>query len=153
MQGFLMEGLKQEFVFSMQVRKLSGRTIDSKQIGFLLRYAKEEFLVNTIEGFTSQIIKQFLLSKMETCKPQYINDLLKAFKVFFRYIHEEGYTTDILTNRIKNVKQPKVKIISFNKKICLFLVRLARFIDFYIGFHFKKGILIFWNWNTFEPSY
>ncbi len=127
--GLLMEGLKREFVFSMQARKLSPKTIDnySKQIGFLLRYAKEIYQVDTIESFTSQIIKEFLVSKMKTCKPQYINDLLKAFKVFFRYIHEEGYTSDILTIRIKNVKQPKVKIISFNKK------EVKGYLDYFSG--------------------
>jgi len=87
-----MVGLKQEFLFSMQARKLSGKTIAnySKQIDFLLRYAQNTYHVDTIENFSSQIIKEFLVSKMATCKPQYVNDLLKAYKVFFRYIHQEG---------------------------------------------------------------
>lgn len=128
-QGVLMEGLKQEFVYSMQARKLSGNTINNygKLIDFLLRYAKEKYNVDTIEEFSSQIIKEFLVQKMATCKPQYVNDLLMAFKVLFRYIHEEGYAADNLTNRIENVKQTKVKIISFNKH------DIKGMIDFYKG--------------------
>lgn len=108
----------QEFVFSMKVRKLSPKTITNyqKQITFFIRYAQEEHNITTLDNMTGLVIKGFLAEKHETCKPQYVNDLLKAFKVFFRYIHTEGYMPDILTNRIKNVKQPKVKIISFNVK-------------------------------------
>ncbi len=61
----------------------------SKLIDFLLRYAKEKYNVDTIEEFSSQIIKEFLVQKIATCKPQYVNDLLKAFKVFFRYVRQE----------------------------------------------------------------
>ena len=46
----------------MQARKLSGNTIYNygKLIDFLLRYAKEKYNVDTIEEFSSQIIKEFL---------------------------------------------------------------------------------------------
>ena len=90
-QGVLMEGLKQEFIFSMQARKLSENTIYNygKLIDFLLRYAKEKYNVETNEEFSGQIIMEFLVQKMVTCKLQFVNDLLKAFKVFFRYIHED----------------------------------------------------------------
>ena len=43
----------------------------------------------------------------------YFNDLLKAFKVFFRYTYEEGYTETLLTEKIKNAKGERVIIRTF----------------------------------------
>lgn len=108
----------QDFVFSMEARKLSPRTINNyqKQVSFLIRFADEKHSITTLDEMTGTIIKEFLAMKNATCKPQYVNDLLKAFKIFFRYVKDEGYIPDILTNRIKNVKQPKIKLISFNAK-------------------------------------
>jgi integrase/recombinase XerD len=60
-------------------------------------------------------------------KPQYINDLLKAFKCFFKYLQEEEYTTTLLTEKIKNVKQPKVIIQTFSNE------EVKRMIAYYSG--------------------
>jgi len=48
-------------------------------------------------------------------KPQYINDLLKVIKTFFRYAQKEEYIQVNPAESIKNVKQPKVKIITFSE--------------------------------------
>lgn len=125
----------QDFIFSMEVRKLSPRTIANyqKQVSFLIRFAKDRHGITTLDKMTGIVIKEFLAMKNATCKPQYVNDLLKAFKVFFRYVKDEGYISDILTDRIKNVKQPKVKLISFNAK------EIKSFLDYFSGRDFLSA--------------
>jgi len=48
-------------------------------------------------------------------KPRNINDLLKVFKTFFNYMKKEGYIKERPTASIHNLKQPKVKIITFSE--------------------------------------
>lgn len=60
-------------------------------------------------------------------KANYVNDLLKAFKVFFRYAHEEGYTETLLTAKISNVKKSKVIIRTFSEQ------ELKRMSNYYQG--------------------
>ena len=48
------------------------------------------------------------------CKARYINDLLKVFKTFFNYMKKGGHIKERPTANIKNMKQPKVKILAFN---------------------------------------
>jgi len=45
----------------------------------------------------------------------YVNDLLKAFKVFFRYAFEEDYTDQLLTQKIRSVKGEKTIIRPFTE--------------------------------------
>ena len=60
-------------------------------------------------------------------KPQYINDLLKVFKTFFAYTVREGHIHINPTAGIKNVKQPKVKIITFSE------LEIRRMLNYYHG--------------------
>lgn len=46
-------------------------------------------------------------------KSAYINDLLKAFKTFFNYLKREGHITENPTVKVKNMEQPKTKILTF----------------------------------------
>lgn len=46
-------------------------------------------------------------------KPRYINDLLKVFRTFFNYLKKEGHIRERPTANVKNMKQPKVKILTF----------------------------------------
>ena len=57
----------------------------------------------------------------------YVNDLLKAYKVFFRYAFEENYTGENLTAKIRNVKKPKVIIRTFTES------ELKKMSNFYQG--------------------
>ena len=49
-------------------------------------------------------------------KARYINDLLKVFKTFFNYLKKEGHIKESPTANVKNMKQPKVKIITFTEE-------------------------------------
>jgi len=126
----LLKDLSEEFKFNCQCRKLSEKTTSNynKQVNYLLRYLEDEHNVTQLEDVKPQQIKQFLIMMQKKGrKPQYINDLLKAFKCFFKYLQEEEYTTDLITEKIKNVKQPKVIIQTFTDD------EVKRMVQFYSG--------------------
>ncbi len=65
-----------EFVFHCQYRKLS-----------LLNFLQAEHELDELEQVAPRHIKEFLAAiSKKGRKPSYVNDLLKAFKVFFRYL-------------------------------------------------------------------
>ena len=124
-----------EFEFNCQCRKLSDKTIRNygKLIGYLLDYLKEQHKVLCLEDVRPMYIKAYLMMLQERgAKPQYINDQLKAFKVLFRYLYEEGYTDSILTERIKNVKQPKTIIKTFTEQ------EVKKMTEYYSGHTFME---------------
>ena len=126
----LLTAVRDEFSFHCQCRKLSPRTIKNytKQIDYLLRFLQEEKKTIHIEDVKPRDIKEFLLNMSKAGRTaNYVNDLLKAYKVFFRYAFDEGYTDELLTNKIKNVKKPKVIIRTFTER------ELKRMSNYYEG--------------------
>ena len=125
--------VRDEFVFHCECRKLSPRTIQNyaKQIGYLLRFLENEKQVIEIEDVQTKQIKEFLLSMSKAGRTaNYVNDLLKAYKVFFRYAQEEDYTKELLTKKIHNVKKPKVIIRTFTEQ------ELKRMSNYYQGYDY-----------------
>ena len=87
--------------------------------------------VRHIEDVEPKHIKTFLLRMSRNGRTaNYINDLLKAYKVFFRYAYEEGYAQTLLTEKISNVKKPKVIIRTFSDE------ELKRISGYYHGHDF-----------------
>lgn len=131
----LLTDAAKEFEFNCQCRKLSDKTIRNygKLIGYLLDYLQEQHKVLCLEDVRPMYIKAYLMMLQERgAKPQYINDQLKAFKVLFRYLYEEGYTDSILTERIKNVKQPKTIIKTFTEQ------EVKKMTEYYSGHTFME---------------
>ena len=111
-----MKGLVQEFIFDCQVRNLAPRTIHNyeKQLGYFLAYL-DTLGVEKLEQLKPIHIKRYVVMNQERgCKPAYVNDLLKAVKCLCSYAYQEGYTEEIITKRVKNVKQPKELIHTFS---------------------------------------
>ena len=83
----------QEFEFDCKIRHLSPKTIENykKQLRYFERFLGSEFSIASIEDVKPSHIKRFL-SMMDDAsrKPQYINDLLKVYKTFFKYLEFEG---------------------------------------------------------------
>lgn len=125
-----MKTLVQEFLFDCQVRNLSPRTIHNyeKQLNYFMRYLKEAQGVEALEDLKPLHIKQFVVMLQgKKNKPSYVNDLLKAVKCLCAYAFDEGYTPELLTKKVKNVKEPKVLIHTFSDD------EIVRMIQFYDG--------------------
>ena len=126
----LLSSVRDEFVFHCQCRKLSPRTIRNygKQIDYLLRFLQQEHDISSIEDVSPRHIKDFLHSMLKAGRTtNYVNDLLKAFKVFFRYAFEEDYTDQLLTQKIRSVKGEKTIIRTFTEE------ELKQMIAYYQG--------------------
>ena len=126
----LLTAVRDEFSFHCQSRKLSPRTIKNytKQLDYLFRFLQEEKRTIHIEDVTSKDIKEFLVKMSKLGRSaNYVNDLLKAYKVFFKYAFEEGYAEENLTKKVKNAKKPKVIIRTFTEK------ELKKMSNFYQG--------------------
>ncbi len=126
----LLSSVRDEFVFHCQCRKLSPLTIRNygKQIDCLLRFLQQVHGISSIEDVSPRHIKDFLHSMLKAGRTtNYVNDLLKAFKVFFRYAFEEDYTDTLLTQKIRNVKGEKTIIRTFTEE------ELKQMIAYYQG--------------------
>jgi len=111
--------LMEEYITECQIRKLSPVTIKGyrKLLTAFLMWVGDNENVDTVDRLTPQHYKQYILYKQEHgAGPQYINDILRVMRTFSAYIFQEGYTGRLLTENIKNVKQPRVKIIAFNEQ-------------------------------------
>ena len=129
----LLTTVRDEFEFHCQCRKLSSKTTRNytKQINYLLTFLEQEEQIRHIEDVEPKHIKTFLLRMSRNGRTaNYINDLLKAYKVFFRYAYEEGYAQTLLTEKISNVKKPKVIIRTFSDE------ELKRISGYYHGHDF-----------------
>ncbi len=124
-----MKSIVQEFIFDCQVRNLAPRTIRKyeKQLGYFVRYLKDAQGVEVLDDLRPIHIKQYVLMlQNKKHKPAYVNDLLKAVKVLCRYAYEEGYTPELITKRVKYVKEPKVLIHTFSDDE---IVRMVKYYD------------------------
>ncbi len=121
--------LSKEFILDCKVRNLAPRTIRNyeKQLSYFLRYLKEKQGVKDLEELKPVHIKQFIAMLQEKKnKPSYVNNLLKAIKVLCRYAFEEGYSSELITKRVKNVKEPKVLIHTFSDDE---IIRMIQYFD------------------------
>ena len=112
------------------MRKLSPKTIDnySKQLRYFQRYLKSEFELTDVEEVKPYHIKQFLAWMDDKGRqPRYVNDLLKVFKTFFNYMVRENHMEISPAAKVKNMKQPKTKIITFSEN------EIRRILGFYSG--------------------
>ena len=128
----LLNDVREEFAFHCQCRNLSPRTIKNygKQIDYLIRFLQGKGIKH-VQDVEPRYIKAFLLEMKQTGHtPNYINDLLKAYKVFFRYAYNEGYTETLLTEKIQNVKAPKVIIRTFSEQ------ELKKLSNYYQGYDY-----------------
>ena len=119
-----------EYGFDCRIRKLSPKTIDcyTKQLRYFQEYLEQNHAVTYLEQVKKAHIKSFLaMMDNKNRKPQYINDLLKVIKTFFAYTVREGHIHLNPTVGIKNVKQPKVKIITFTE------LEIRRMLNYYHG--------------------
>ncbi len=136
-----------EFLFDCKVRELSDLTVHNyeKQLNKFRHFVRENFEVILFEDLKPYHVKQYISSLQEReCKPAYINDLLKAVKCMCTYAQREGYSDEILTKRVRNVKQPKVLIHTFNSKEILRMIKYFNGSD-YISIRNRMILMIFFD--------
>ncbi len=104
----------QEFGLDCKIRKLSPKAIVNyqKQLVYLQRFPAEQHNITDTKAVRSIHIKQFLtMMDGKGRKPEYISDLLKAFKAFFHYCEREGIVKFSPAACVHNMKQPKAVIL------------------------------------------
>lgn len=112
-----MQDAIKDFELDCKYRKLSARTIDiyQKHLKYIQCFMETEFQITDVEAVRQIHLKTFLAMKTEEGrKPSYINDLLKVAKVFFGYCEQEGYAPRNISLEVKNAKEPKLKLLTFN---------------------------------------
>lgn len=125
-----LEMLIQEYLFDCRARELSLRTIHGyeKLLRYFLEYANNVINIHMLQELKPIHIKQYIVSLQKRgCKPSYINDVIKPVKTLCSYAYQEGYTDELITKRVRNVKQPKVLIHTFSTD------ETKRMIDYFDG--------------------
>ena len=143
---FLTE-LIREFLFDCKVRELSDLTVKNyeKQLQKFRHFVRENFQVIKYEELKPIHVKEYISSLQDRgCKPAYINDLLKAVKCLCSYAQREGYSEEVLTKRIRNVKQPKVLIHTFSTKEISLMIKYFNGND-YMSVRNKMILMVFFD--------
>ena len=143
---FLTE-LIREFLFDCKVRELSDLTVKNyeKQLQKFRHFVRENYQVIQFEELKPIHVKEYISDLQDRgCKPAYINDLLKAVKCMCSYAQREGYSEEVLTKRVKNVKQPKVLIHTFSTKEISLMIKYFNGSDF-ISVRNKMILMVFFD--------
>ena len=112
-----LETLVKEYLFECEIREYSEKTIENyrKQLRHFTDFLREQLQVETLEELEAKHVKSFIKHyQMRQCKPSYVNDNLKAVKVLCTYAYKEKYVDHLITENIKNVKEPKTLIHPFS---------------------------------------
>lgn len=143
----LMKELAREFEFDCRVRELSDRTVKGyqRQISYFLNFLEQKHNITELEEVHPTHIKEFINGyQLKGNKPSYINDLLKAIKCLFSYAQRESYTPQLITQRIKNVKEPKVLIHTFSEREIGDLIHYFKGMD-YLSIRNRVIMMIFFD--------
>lgn len=144
----LLTAVRDEFSFHCQCRNLSPRTIKNylKQIDYLLRFLRQEHKVIHIEDVEPKQIKEFLLSMRKSGRtPNHINDLLKAYKVFFRYAFNRNCKVPVIERNHHYISAELV-----NYHVCQFIAELHLYRVFIAGIHIKNFDFVCGQLNNFR---
>ena len=128
-----MRELVTEFEFDCRVRELTPKTVRNytKQLSYFLKFLEQDYGIVELDDVQPMHIKAFLGEfQLKGCKPSYINDLLKAVKCLFGYAHREQYTEELITKKIKNLKEPRVLIHTFSPTEIADMVNYYKGIDY-----------------------
>jgi len=129
----MMRELVTEFEFDCRVRELTPKTVRNytKQLSYFLKFLEQDYGIVELDDVRPMHIKAFLGEfQLKGCKPSYINDLLKAVKCLFGYAHREQYTEELISKKIKNLKEPKVLIHTFSPTEIADMVNYYKGIDY-----------------------
>lgn len=129
----LLSELKREFIFDCQVREMSERTVQlyTRGLSYFLSFLEKECEVLSVEQLKPIHIKAYInFYQKKKRKPAYINDLLKVVKCMCAYAYREGYTPALITENVRNVKEPKVLIHTFSESEVMDIVQYWKGMDY-----------------------
>ncbi len=133
------EGVE-EFLLDCRVRNLSKRTIETyqSQIRVFSSYIFSEFELDKLEEIKKPHVKSFILWMKEERSANYINQILKALRTFYKYLLVEEYIDRNFMLDIQYLKSEKRLINTFNDQ------EVAAMISFYdhSGFVNQRNRLI-----------
>lgn len=105
-----------EYLLDCRVRNLSKRTIESykSQLNVFYGYLRDVHGLNELSEVSKLHLKKFILNCQEEGKKEtYINTILKAVKLFYKYMTNEYEVTNI-TKEIRLLKEPKLLLTTFS---------------------------------------
>lgn len=112
----LIKDILKEFIFELEIKKYSPRTIKSyrNNNALFFNYLENEFNLTELEELKPQHIKSyFLYLTKKGLKPTYINGILKNIRAFCLYCTEEEYIEKSPAEKVKWQREGKVLINTF----------------------------------------
>lgn len=112
----LLEDLLQEFLFDLQIKNYSKKTIDTYKynVGMFVTYVANQFQVNELDDLVPMHIKKFIkYQQTKGWKASYINVIIKSLRAFFNYTKTEEYLEVDIMEKIKLLKEDVTIIETF----------------------------------------
>lgn len=108
--------LLEEFVFDLQARNISIRTIKTyrNNINQTFAYLKSEYEIHTLDEINPRHIKNYAtFMKRKGNKASYINNVYKSLRAFFKYCNNEEYIDINPMEKVNWQKEGKTVIETF----------------------------------------
>ncbi len=119
-----------EFVFELEIKKYSKRTIKGyrNNNALFFNFLENEFNITDLEDLTSLHIKRYFqhLTK-KGLKPTYINGILKNIRAFCLYAEQEGYIKENPAVKVKWQREGKVLLNTFNSEEIINMLNAYKF--------------------------
>ncbi|MEK4871219.1 tyrosine-type recombinase/integrase [Niallia sp. FSL W8-1348] len=115
----LVKDLQKEFMFDLQIKNYSTRTIETYNynIDQLMSYLEEQYSISEVEEISTVHIKRFVQHQLNSGnKSNYINTIIKSLRAFYNYLVNEEYVSHNIVERVKFLKEEKVIIKTFTDK-------------------------------------
>lgn len=117
MERLLLEDAVKEFMFELQVKNYSVRTMKGyrNNLNKFIEYCKQEFEIEKLDEVSHLHIKkyfQYLLLKGRS--PIYVNTILKNIRSFFKYCYKEEYINRNIALKVDWQREEKTVIKTFN---------------------------------------
>lgn len=117
MERLLLEDAVKEFMFELQVKNYSVRSMKGyrNNLNRFIEYCKQEFEIEELDEVSHMHIKkyfQYLLLKGRS--PIYVNTILKNIRSFFKYCYKEEYINRNIALKVDWQREEKTVIKTFN---------------------------------------
>jgi integrase/recombinase XerD len=130
---YLLKDVLQEFLFEIQIKNYTVRTIKSyrNNNNLFITYLSKEFNIDEIDKVSPIHIKQYIkfLNKQGR-KPTYINTILKNIRSYFEYCVQEDYISISPAMQVKWQKEDKTIIQAFTNEEVIKMLNVYDFSDY-----------------------